>query len=148
MIPLSCVAGNAEARPDEATPDSKVIVCRSDVGQLDVMIVTDQDTSWPVIRCVGGLRSLQNDLLDAMHTFGAGLLYFDPKRDIVWVAADDAGFVGLLVSMTGNDPVTLERKRAYLAIQINADCDVELHSSRNAALNILSGTKSRCIRKR
>lgn len=103
------------------------------------MIVTDQNISWPIIHGPGGSRSLRGDLLNTMQSFGAGLLYFDPRRDIVWVAFDGARFLGHVVRMTGNDPVTLERKLAFVSIPENPRSAAELHISLNNALHKLAG---------
>ncbi|WP_058096699.1 hypothetical protein [Paracoccus sp. MKU1] len=139
LTPLSCSPANAEARPDEASLYAMVIVCAGDAGQPDVLIVTDQDISWPVLREAGGVRSMQDDLLNAMHQFGAGLLYFDPERDMVWAAVDGAGFVGHVISMTGNDRMTLERRRAFVSASASPGRLAKLNSSLSDALDSLSG---------
>lgn len=139
LTQLSCTLGKAEAQPDDMPLYTMVIVCAGDTGQPDVLIVTDQDISWPVLREAGGLRSMQDDLLNAMHEFGAGLLYFDPERDMVWAAVDGAGFVGHVISMTGNDPVTLERRRTFVSASASPGRLAKLNSSLNNALDSLSG---------
>lgn len=135
LNPVSC-----EAEPPgsyESPGDTSVTICPGVGGGPDLLLFSGPDLSWPVLRSADDLRSFEDDLLDALQPFGAGLLFYRSGRQTVWVVSDARGQLGHIVSMTGNDPVTLERRPAFVSVPSRPDRRAGLHVSLGEALDSL-----------
>lgn len=135
LTPLDC-APPAETMPTMGVPDkARTVLCPDGASAFDVLVVTNADMSWPVLLSADRSRSLEDFLLRAMEPFGAGLLFFNKARDGVWVASDGGGARSYVVSLSGNDPVTMRQKGAFLLVSTDPAVAPSLHETLGEALD-------------
>jgi hypothetical protein len=137
LTPLTCLPETAVPPGVEVPAQARLLGCAGAGRPAEVFVVTDADLSWPVLPGRQGARSLQAEMLAALPRFGAGMLFFDPAEDEVWAVEDRTPAQGHVLSLTGNDPVTLAPRRAYLALPSGPTEAASLHASRDAAVRAL-----------
>jgi len=111
--PLDCRELSAGAVPDPLSRDGLAGVdCALPDGTGSVMIVSDENISWPVIVRSGRSISFEDYLLGNAGLLGPGLAYFDPEPGAVLF--DDTPPGRVLIRFQSSDPVTLERSVRWL----------------------------------
>lgn len=118
LHPLVCVDVPVERLSDPLDRDGlSGVECPFPTGGGSVLIVSDENVSWPVIVLPGRRVSFEDFLLENATILGPGLFHFQPGGDAVLF--EERPHRRLLVRYSSADPVSLERVVRWLALSLD-----------------------------
>ena len=132
-----CVAlTEGQIQDPEARPGLSGLRCADPYAAGDaLLLVTDENMSWPLLERGGQRQSFEQVVLDDRSLLGPGFFYFAASRDrVIWRGPPAPAVV---ISFSGADTVTLAPLQRWLAIDLKRGAVAGAADSADAAFALV-----------
>jgi hypothetical protein len=102
----------------QSRTDLSELTCPQPNSNTAVIIVTDPNLSWPILKTATDYISFEDAILTNGNKIGEGFFFFDPQADrVVW---NGTPATKVLISLSGADPVTLTPQRRWITLDLQS----------------------------
>lgn len=95
---------------------TRIVECITTLPFSSIYIAVGPDISWPIISAEKSTTSFEEQMYSVSPALDAGIPFFDVENDRVWLVDFHGNAASYIVSVTGNDPNTFEKKSGFLAV--------------------------------